>query len=52
MYNDIIYNYCDNLLKYKEDDVILFIQKFKENELDSTLKSILGLLTFKKNNLI
>ena len=47
---DVIYSYCDNLIKSKkEDDVILFIQKFeKKNGVDSTLKSILGLAYFKK----
>ena len=42
---DVIYDYCDNLIKFKkENDVILYIQKFeKKNVSDSTLKSILGL---------
>ena len=47
---DIIYSYCDNLIKYKkEDDVILFIEKFERtNGTDSILKSILGLAYFHK----
>ncbi len=47
---DIIYSYCDNLIKYKkEDDVILFIKTFqKEHINDSTLKSILGLAYYQK----
>ena len=47
---DVIYSYCDNLIKFKkEDDVILFVKKYeKENGTDNTLKSILGLAYFKK----
>ena len=47
---DVIYSYCDNLIKYKkEDDVILYIQKFeKKRGIDSTLKLILGLAYFQK----
>ena len=47
---EIIYSYCDNLIKYRrEDDVISFIKKYgKEHETDSIIKSILGLAYFKK----
>ena len=47
---DVIYSYCDNLIKYKkEDEVILFVEKFESaNGTDSTLKSILGLAYFQK----
>lgn len=47
---EIIYSYCDNLIKFKkEDDVILFIKKYeKANGTDSNLKSILGLAYFQK----
>ncbi len=47
---DVIYSYCDNLIKYKkEDEVILYVKKIeKDNCTDSTLKSILGLAYFKK----
>ena len=47
---EIIYSYCDNLIKFeKEDDVILFIKKYETvNGTDSNFKSILGLAYFKK----
>ena len=49
----IIYSYCDNLIKLKkEDDVILFIEKYeKANGTDSNFKSILGLAYFKKKTI-
>ena len=49
---DVIYSYCDNLIKFKkEDDVIAFVQKYeKEHGTDSILKSIIGLVYYKKKN--
>ena len=51
---DVIYSYCDNLIKFKkEDDVIAFVQKYeKKHGTDSILKSIIGLAYSQKKNLI
>ena len=49
---EVIYDYCDNLIKFKkEDDVIAFVQKYeKKHGTDSILKSIIGLVYFHKKN--
>ena len=49
---EIIYSYCDNLIKFKkEDDVIYFVQKYeKKHGTDSILKSIIGLVYAQKKN--
>ena len=49
---EVIYDYCDNLIKFKkEDDVIAFVQKYeKEHGTDSILKSIIGLVYYQKKN--
>ena len=49
---DVIYSYCDNLIKFKkEDDVNAFVKKYEKNYgTDSILKSILGLAFSQKKN--
>ena len=49
---DVIYSYCDNLIKFKkEDDVIYFVKKYeKKHGTDSILKSIVGLVYAQKKN--
>ena len=49
---DVIYSYCDNLIKFKkEDDVIYFVKKYeKKHGTDSILKSIIGLVYAQKKN--
>ena len=49
---DVMYSYCDNLIKFKkEDDVIAFVQKYEKiHGTDSILKSILGLAYSQKKN--
>ena len=49
---DVVYSFCDNLIKFKkENEVIAFVQKYeKKHGTDSILKSIIGLVYAQKKN--